>query len=112
MTLLNLALRFSLEIAALIALGYWGFRVADNALLGVLLAVAVPGAVVAVWGTLIAPRAPRRLRDPAKLGVEMVVFGAGAAALVATGDQRLALLFAVLVALNLVLMVLFGQREY
>ena len=59
---LNLGLRFVLELCMLVALGIWGFS--QNVVLG----IAAPLAAAVVWGLWIAPKATRRLRDPARLG--------------------------------------------
>jgi hypothetical protein len=47
---LNLALRFLLEIAALVAAGYWGWTQHDGALRYVL-AIGVPLVAALLWGT-------------------------------------------------------------
>jgi hypothetical protein len=61
----------------------------------VLLAVALPLAAVAVWACWVAPRARRRLADPARLVVELALFGATATGAVAVGLGLAAALFAV-----------------
>jgi hypothetical protein len=66
------------------------------------LAVAAVAATVAVWAAFVAPRAPRRLRDPKRLVLELAVFFCATAGLVAlTGSPTawLALGGAALVAL-------------
>ena len=50
--------------------------------------------MVVVWGLAIAPRAKRRLPDPARLMVEMVLFVIGGLALVATDHTLLGIVFA------------------
>src|SRR5713226_6721969 len=76
----NLALRFACELAALVAVGWWGWTV--SAVLGIVL----PLLVAAVWGAFIAPKARRRLPDPGRLGVEFVIFAAATACLAAVGQ--------------------------
>jgi hypothetical protein len=51
----------------------------------VLLAVAAPAAVAGLWGTFLAPRARRPLHDPARLVLEVLLFGAAVVVLVAAG---------------------------
>lgn len=85
----NLGLRFGCELAALVAVGWWGWRVA------VPLAVVLPLLVATVWGAFVAPRARRRLPDPARFGVEAVIFAAATACFVAVGQTLLAAVFAV-----------------
>jgi hypothetical protein len=84
----NLALRFACELAALVAVGWWGWTV--NAVLVVVL----PVAVAIVWGAWIAPRARRRLPDPARLAIELVIFAAATACFAAVGQPAVAIIFA------------------
>jgi len=85
---LSLALRFVCELAALVAVGWWGWTVSP--VLGVLL----PVAVAVLWGAAIAPKARRRLRDPARLGVELVVFAGATAAFAGVDQTVVAIVFA------------------
>jgi hypothetical protein len=103
--LLNLGLRFVLELCMLVALGIWGFS--ENIVLG----VAAPLAAAVVWGLWIAPKATRRLRDPARLAGELLLFGAAGVALAAAGHTLAAAVFLAAVALSEVLMLAWGQRE-
>lgn len=64
------------------ALAYTGAAIADG-LVAILLAVVLPLAAVAAWGAFVAPRANRRLPDPARLLLELLLFGAACAGLVA-----------------------------
>jgi hypothetical protein len=51
---LLLAVRFALEIAALVALGYWGFDGHDG-VLSVVLGVGAPLVAAVTWGTFVSP---------------------------------------------------------
>jgi hypothetical protein len=51
----------------------------------------------------VAPASRRQLTDPARLAVEVVLFAAGVAALAAAGLPLVAIGFAVVVAVNLIL---------
>jgi hypothetical protein len=110
MKMANLALRFLLELAALAALGYWGFRTGSTPLLKGLLGLAAPLLMALVWGTWIAPAARRRLHDPPRLLLELGVWAAATVALIAAARPTWALGFALLVVINLGLMALWGQR--
>jgi hypothetical protein len=105
----NLALRFLLELAALAALSYWGFHTGTTLLSDVLLGVGAPLVAAVVWGTFAAPKSSRRLRGPALIALQMAVFAAGVAALAATGQELPAVVLAVVVAANAVLMHVWGQ---
>ena len=102
---LNLGLRFVLELCLLVALGVWGFS--ENVVLG----IAAPLAAAVVWGLWIAPKASRRLRDPARLVVELVLFGAAGAALAAADHALAAAVFLAAVVLSEGLMLAWRQRD-
>ncbi|MEZ5268194.1 MAG: DUF2568 domain-containing protein [Microthrixaceae bacterium] len=61
-------------------------------------------------GDLGGPKSQRRLQDPARLAVELVVFGSEAAALVAMDQVGLAAILGLVVAVNLTLMFAWSQR--
>ena len=107
---INLAVRFLLELAALVALGYWGFRTGQGALMKIVLGLGAPLLVAVLWGAFVAPKAARRLADPARLALEVAIFAAATLALVAAGLTTLARVFAVVVVVNLSLMFAWGQR--
>jgi hypothetical protein len=106
----NDALRFVLELCALAALAYWGFRTASGAWQWVL-GIGAPLAMAVVWGRFMSPKAAQRLDDPARLVAEVVIFGAAAAALADAGQRALANAFAVAVGVHLTLTFPLAQRE-
>ena len=105
----NLALRFLLEVCALIGLGYWGFATGSGAIAKVALGIGVPVVVAIVWGVFVAPRAPVDLPGVLVLILQVLVFGSAAAGIAATGHRTLAPAFAVVVVINAVLMYAWGQ---
>ena len=105
----NAGLRFVLELCALVALAYWGFN-ASETIVEWLLGLGAPLAFALVWGALVAPKAPYRLEDPARLLLEVLAFTAPIGALVDADEALLGLAFAIGVLANLVLMQLLGQR--
>jgi len=104
----NLALKFALELAALALFGYWGAVVGDG-LYAVVLGVAAPVLMIAVWGTFAAPRAARRLPAPARIPLELGVFAAACAAGFAASAAVAATVFGVLVVLNAIGLTAYGQ---
>ena len=104
----NLALRFLLELCALVALGYWGFKTGTGAITKVVLGIGAPLVAAVVWGVFVAPRAPVALPGFVVLLLQVLVFGSAAAGLIATGHRALALAFAVLVVINAILMYVWG----
>jgi hypothetical protein len=69
-----LVVRFAAELALLVALAWAGWYLGGPVVLSVLLAIALPTAAALVWGRWVAPKAARRLADPARLGVEAALF--------------------------------------
>jgi membrane protein implicated in regulation of membrane protease activity len=100
MRVLNLGLRFALEVAALTALAYGGWHAPGPTWLRILLAVALPLLAAIVWGRWVAPKASHPIADPLRLVPEWIVFGGATAALASSGHPVLAAVFAVLAALN------------
>jgi hypothetical protein len=94
----NLALRFLVaELGALAAFVWWGL---DRGGFAVVLGLAAAAVVVLLWGAFVAPRARRRLADPARLVLEVVIFAAATAALVDIGHPVLAAAFLVVAILT------------
>src|SRR5689334_3734778 len=88
---LNLALRFFLEMAALVALGYGGWH-SGTGFVRYLLVIALPLLAAAAWGVFRPPTEPHHPTNPAvpvsgkvRLLVEAVVFGGGAWGLYSAG---------------------------
>jgi uncharacterized protein DUF2568 len=77
--------RFLSELALLAGLCIAGARVGDSVVFGILNAVLLPLAAAAVWGVFIAPRARRRLPEPARYLVEFVLFAATGLVLALSG---------------------------
>ena len=94
MSAANLTVRFACELAVLAAVGWWGWQ--QSRVLGFLL----PVLVAIGWGVAIAPKARRRLRDPARFALELIVFAAATAALVSVGHAAAAAIFAVAAVLS------------
>ena len=107
---LNLVFRFILELVVLVALAIWGFGASREPIVQVILGLGAPAIAIVVWATFVSPKAPRRLDDPARLVLEIVVFGAGVLALVLAGHLVPGVLLAIAAALSLGLMLFWGQR--
>ena len=106
----NLALRFILEVCALVALGYWGFHTGTSEALRWVLGIGAPLLAAVVWGLFIAPR--RRFDVPLAVWIllQVLIFGAAIAALFASDQPTLAVVFGVLLVINAGLMMLWHQR--
>lgn len=106
----NLAMRFLIELGALAAFAYWGWQTGTSVASQILLAGVTPLLAALIWGRFIAPRAPHRLEDPLRVGIEIVIFGAATAALIVAGAPTTGTIFGIVAAVSLILMFVFGQR--
>ena len=97
----NLAIRFLLELAALVAMGLWG-RQRSEGVFRFLTALAVPIIAAAVWGTFAVPHDPSRsgsapvaVSGALRLGIEAMFFAGGVGSLFATGSPTMGSVFAI-----------------
>lgn len=109
---LNLAFRFILELSVLAALFLLGTSISDEFIFQVILGIGLPLLAVTVWGLFVAPKSVRRLPDPARLGLELVVFGSGVLAFLLSGHPLLGILLGAAASISLALMFFWGQRAY
>jgi hypothetical protein len=107
---LNLGARFLLELCAVAAAAEWGWHTGGGGFAGALLGLLGGGAVVVVWGAVIAPRAKRRLPDPQRLAVELMLFVLVGAGLAATGHTGLGVALAIVGCANAALVRLLGGK--
>ena len=97
---LNLTLRFLLEIAALVAIGYWGFS-QHTGLWRFIIGIGGPLIAAVLWGTFAVPddpsrsgKAPVPIPGVLRLVLELSLFGFAAWALYDAGSPVLALIMA------------------
>jgi hypothetical protein len=91
----NLFIRFVLELGALFALGYWGWR-STSGPLRYLLGIGIPILAALVWGIFAVPddpsrsgKAPVPIPGTLRLVLELLIFGAGCWAVYDMGFQAL-----------------------
>jgi len=80
-----LTVRFLTELALLGGLALAGTQLGSGVVLALVDAVLLPVVAAAVWGLFIAPRAHRRLPEPARFLVEFALFAATGVVLVLVG---------------------------
>ena len=107
----NLALAFLLELAALVAFGYWGFNASDSTVVKLLLGIGVPVLAIVLWGIFAAPRSARRLRGSAYHVFATIFFALAVLALFAAGSATLGIALALIYAINAVLLVVWKQDD-
>lgn len=78
-----LAFLSELAVFGLLAVSAW--NLSDVFALQLVLAVLLPVAVITLWGLLLAPRSPRRLLQPGRFAVQLVVFCTSGALALAAG---------------------------
>ena len=71
----NLALRFLLELCALGALGYWGFKTGSATLAKIGLGISVPLVAAIVWAMFVSPKASVQLPGILVLLLQVLIFG-------------------------------------
>jgi hypothetical protein len=105
--------RFTAELGMLAALFYVGWRLApDRTELELALAAALPVAAALTWNRWIAPRARRRLEDPARLAVELVLFGAAVVGLAVVGPGTWSLVAAAVLGVGYAVSAPVGRRGF
>ncbi|RAQ96003.1 YrdB family protein [Thermogemmatispora tikiterensis] len=107
---LNRALRFLLEVALILTLGYWGASTSLALTLRFFLGLALPLLAMLVWGLLVAPKARHRLVDPWRLLIELALFSLAALALWDRQFYLLAIALVALFLLNRLALSLWGQN--
>ncbi|HLO35925.1 MAG TPA: YrdB family protein [Candidatus Deferrimicrobium sp.] len=95
----NLALRFLLELAGIVALGWWGVHLADGAA-GIVLGIGAAVLLIVVWGLVVAPRARYPQSPRFRLVAGTVLLEATALALAAGGATPAAVALGVAVLVN------------
>lgn len=103
---INLGVRFILEIAALVAIGYWGWSLATG-VVKYLLAVGLPIAAAAAWGVFRVPgdasasgEAPVPVPGLARLVLEAAFFTLAVWGLYSNGRITLAAILGVVVVIH------------
>jgi NADH:ubiquinone oxidoreductase subunit K len=103
---INLGLRFLLELAALFAMGYWGWTQHEG-ILRVLLAIGVPLIAAALWGTFRVDndpkKAPVKVPGLVRLLLEIVFFAVGVGLLAAANQTTAAVVFGVIALFHYVI---------
>lgn len=108
----NDVLRFLLELAALVAIAAWGWHLELTWPLRLLLAAGMPVLSASIWGQFVAPRAPRYAGPLGRLSVEAGLFGGASLCLAGDGRPQAAAVFALLAAVNTVLVHVWGPRQH
>jgi len=112
MSIVNLALRLVLELCAIAAAAYSGNELAaavGAVPLGWIAAVGAASAVILLWAAIVAPKTQNGLSPLRKERIGTAIMLTTAAALACAGQPTLAIAFAVLIVVNLVLLDVLGR---
>jgi hypothetical protein len=108
MNVFNLTVRFILELCGLAALAYGGFTVGQGTVMKLALGLGLPLMFGFVWGRYRVPNDPGpatvAISGRLRLLIEVATWAAAAIALLAAGQPTLALIFALAVMINNVMM--------
>lgn len=106
---INIALRFILEVCALAFLAYWGFQSSQDLFIRLILGIGVPLFITILWGVFGSPAAPIPFKGFHRLLLELLIFGLAALALVFSGKPTLAIIYVTTVIINRFLIDLWDQ---
>ncbi len=107
--IINLGIRFLLEIFALISLGYFGFQTRKELFMKLVLGIGIPLVFAFLWGLFGSPAAPMLASKPLRLVLEITIFFLAFAALYIGGHQYMAIGFGVLAVINRILLIIWNQ---
>jgi len=91
-----LTVRLLTELALVAGLAVAGARLGDGVVFGVVDAILLPLVAIALWSLFIAPKARRRLGEPTRIIVEVVLFAGAGVALALSGWVAVGIVIAVL----------------
>jgi hypothetical protein len=107
--MLNLAVRFLLELCMLTAVSYWGFKTHSGWFMKILFGIGLPVLIAVLWGMFIAPKAVYPLKGVSYLTVELILLASGSFALFASGKPTLAWAYTIALVVNKILLVVWKQ---
>jgi len=107
--LLNLLVRFLLELCMLAAVGYWGFNTQTGLFMKILFGIGLPILIATLWGLFVAPKAAYPLRGASHLTLALLLLFSGAAALFASGKPSLGWAYAITLLVNQFLLFVWKQ---
>jgi hypothetical protein len=104
---INLATRLLLEVVAIASLAYWGFRLPSSNPAKVIVAIAAPLLLIAVWAFVVAPGADNPLSPTTRMLIGSLLLLLAAAALTAAGQPKPGAIVAIVIVINTISMLAF-----
>ena len=109
MQLINLTGRFLLELAAIGAVGFWGFQAVDSVPARIVVAIGAATALVIFWALVVAPKADNAIPADVRVVIGSGVLLLAAGALAIAGEPTLGLVFGAAVIVNTALLFVLGH---
>ena len=95
---------FLMELCALAAFSYWGFHMDRGWFIKLLFGLGTPLLIAVFWGTFIAPKASFPVSTSLRIILQLIVFALATAALYFSEKSKLAVIFGVVVLVEMILM--------
>ncbi len=106
---LNLSIRFILEVMALVSLGYWGFKINAGSVLKMSLGIGIPLITATIWGVFGSPKAIWKVSNISKWILLFTIYILSTLALFTSGKKHLAIAFIVCAVINSFFMYIWDQ---
>lgn len=106
--MLNLGVRFLLELCMLAAVGYWGFKT-QSGVMRIVLGIGLPLLFIVIWGLFVAPKAIYPLHGIPHMVLSLILLGSGAVALFASGRTTLGWAYTIILVVNQILLIVWKQ---
>ncbi|OZB98477.1 YrdB family protein [Paenibacillus sp. XY044] len=94
---------FLMELCALAAFCLWGFKLDTALWIRIVAGIGAPVVVAVFWGMYVAPKATFPVTLPVRALLQLIVFGLAAAALYGSGFRTAALIYGVIVIIEMIL---------
>lgn len=98
--IINLSIRFILELIILFSLADWGFHFDHGVALKLVLGIGVPLLIAIIWGKIISPKATIKLSLTWTLFIELIIFSLAALCLIDLGFKKFAVIFILIEVVN------------
>lgn len=109
MVLANLAVRLIVELLGVGFAGYWGYNLSADPILRLALGAGAIAVFALIWGRFLAPNASSSLTSAQKDNLGTIVLLISAAGFASAGQPLAALVYAVIVIVNAVILALLGD---
>ncbi|MFJ8263582.1 YrdB family protein [Rummeliibacillus sp. NPDC094406] len=103
--MMNLGLRFILELTGLILYGYWGFQTGNTHIQKGILSISIPLSIAVIWALFGSPKANIPLPATAHFILEMIIFLLPVLLLISLGKVAVACVYGLIFILNKILLV-------